>query len=232
MVGRPDVVLAPQLGRLTNLVQAYALERSGRGLNGGDFQALHTHLAGAEHARARSLLDRFSRGSKSDFEAGDVELSEPCAEAIKSKLEKAFAYFAKRLVEIFFGCVLGDEMSQDCIAATAKVDNFLEDLTAKCKADGDFCNITGVTFERGQRVEESQGVCVPVACHAEAKQAIKYFKEQMGEQIADLQAQEGRDVEEQSSLDDCGNCTIHIRCSSSGSSGEQPPQDSEPLAHM
>merc|ERR1719464_968102 len=72
----------------------------------------------------------------------DVGLSKVCVDAIHDKLKEAFQRFAQLLIEALFGCVLGNEESTACIAATDKMDHFLDDMVAKCQREGDFCNIT------------------------------------------------------------------------------------------
>jgi len=238
---------APGLGRLSGLVQAYALERGGRKLTSGDVQALHTRLAGSKHVKARKLLDRLSKasslGSENKNHAEELGLSEECMEAAKSKLEEIVSYFAQVLVETFFGCLDDDEESPDCVAATAKVDDFLDDVTAKCEADGDFCNITAEGIDNGRHVEDSQAVCVPATCHAEAKEAIEWLKEQMGDELEEAQSEaqqtvpaDARVAHAHADLDECSNCTIHIHCgrADSADSGKQHHQlqDAVHLAHM
>lgn len=223
-VANQQSIALPKLGKLSGLVQAFSVQRSGRALTGHDVDALYSHLAGGGHPKARALLDRFSATHDSvEDEQGmeDVGLSQPCVDGIQDKLRDTFQSFAGLLVDAFFECILGAD--EECGAAD-KMDSFIDDMTAKCQIDGDFCNLTAIGFEVGKRVEESQAVCVPVACHQEAKQAMDYFKEQLGEQIEEAEAQADAQTKEQSklqnSVDDCDNCTITIACGKAHGAGE------------
>lgn len=217
---------SPKLGKLAGLVQAFAVRRSGRALTGLEVDALYSHLAGGGHPKARALLDRFSatRDPLEDEQGVEDEgLSQACVNGIQDKLRDAFQSFAGLLVDAFFACILGGDEGDECGAAD-KMDSFIEDLTAKCQVDGDFCNITAIGVEARKRVDESQAVCVPVACHQEAKQAIEYFKEQLGEQMEEAEAQAEAQANEhskmQKSMDDCENCTITIECGRGHGAGE------------
>jgi len=221
----PQVIGTPRLGKLSGLVQAYAVSRSGRALTGGQVDALYSHLAAGGHAKARALCDRFAMAqgpAEREPSMEDMGLSKPCVGAIQDELQEASESFAKLLVDAFFGCVVaGGDESEECAAATGKMDHFLLDRIAKCQVDGGFCNITvGV---EGKRVQESQGVCVPSACHKEAKKAMKCLKEQMQEQVEEAEEQGEGQAEQQSkmptSVDDCENCTISIECAQAQGAG-------------
>jgi len=216
---RSGVVPLTRLGRMSGLVQAYAMEKGRRILTGSEMDSLYSHVAEGRHPKARALMDRFSKaGGLGEHEqsAEEIGLSEACVDAIKSKLKEAFERFAKLLVEAFFGCIVDDEESDACEAANSKMDSFMEDLVVRCQAEGDFCNITTVEMKHGKKLEESLGVCVPSACHKEAKKAIEYFKEQLGEQMDEAQAQADAQGEslpsDMKNTDDCENCTINIEC--------------------
>merc|ERR1719362_2816900 len=189
---------------MSGLVQAYAMEQGRRILTDSEMEALYSHVAAGG-------LDEHERSAE------EIGLSEACVDAIKGKLREAFERFAKLLVDAFFGCIVDDEKSDACKAANSKMKSFMDDLVVRCQTEGDFCNITTVEMKHGKALEESLGVCVPSACHKEAKRAIEYFKEQLGEQIEEeVQAQADAKGEsspsEMKNIDDCENCTISIEC--------------------
>merc|ERR1719210_1622763 len=127
---RRGVAALPRLGRMSGLVQAYAMERSGRILTGSEVEALYSHVAAGRHPKARALMDRFSTAGGLDEHkqsAEEIHLSDACVDAIKGTLKEAFGRFAKLLVEAFFDCILDDEESDACKVVSSKMDSFMED---------------------------------------------------------------------------------------------------------
>merc|ERR1711976_1018047 len=63
---------------------------------------------------------------------------------------------------------------------------------------------------------DTLGVCVPVACHNEAREAVEYFQAQLDKEMREARAKsdapDGLEAKGSDSEDDCLNCTLSIEC--------------------
>jgi len=220
MAGRPKYqVLAgpstlPVLG-LSASLQASAQKRVGRALTESEVDAIYSRV-GSSKSRVRSLL-----ASKKRMDIDDdlpVNLTEACKDGIQEKLKDIVEAFAEVLIEAFFDCIVSDAESTECTAATDKIALFMDNQASKCQVDGDFCNVTmSERSEHSKKVrDDTLGVCVPVACHNEARQAAEYFQAQLDKEMREAQAKsdapEGFEAKGSDSEDDCLNCTLSIEC--------------------
>jgi len=209
-------------GKLSETIQAYAMQQVGRPLTGEEARALYRRIGQSKQARTRALL---RKGHASSQEAGnevqqdDFKLSDACMGAIQDKLKEAVEMFAQLMIELFFGCVVSGDESRACDKATAKIDGFFDLMVAKCEDEGDFCNISVSGVQQGNKFEESLGMCVPSRCQGEAVEALAAFQEQLDAQLAEAQAaqvgsgaDEAEAEETASDEPECSDCTILIKC--------------------
>lgn len=224
MYGRGGFNAQPnrQVMRLSSTMQAFAAQQVGRPLTGSEVEAIYSHVHKSSRSRARALLA--SRSPKDCAQDLPVNLSDACIDAVHDKLKQVVEAFAQLLIEAFFGCVVSDEESKECSAATTEMALFMDHMVTKCQADGDFCNITMAGLSEGKKVDDYLGTCVPALCHGEAREAIEYFQTQLDEEMQEAKAQadanQRLETKDSANADDCSNCTIGIECPTAGKSGE------------
>jgi len=205
----------PVLG-LSASLQASAQKRVGRALTEREVGAIYFRVGRSSNSRVRSLLA--SKKRKEREEDLPVNLTDACKDGISEKLKDMVDAFAEVLIEAFFDCIVSDAESKECTAATDKIALFMDDQAAKCQVDGDFCNVTMTGMkEHGKKVhDDTLGVCVPVACHNEARQAVEYFQAQLDKEMREARAKsdapDGFNAEDSESEEDCSNCTLSIEC--------------------
>lgn len=199
-----------QVGGLRSLIQAYAIQREGRELSEGELSALFAHGQSGKFPCDMASLQKFTTSSKEDKKEAAVEmgLSDACSEAISQKLEDIVTEFVKLLVDSFFNCALFDPEGDQCQDVVEKLGKFPDIITEECKASGEFCDLNVSEVVNGKVVsEELQSLCVPSACHDEAKHAVKLMQDEMAEVMA-----AGTHGGHSSMDSDCPNCTITIKC--------------------
>jgi len=204
-------------GALTDLVQAYALQRSGRTLTSSELSAVFDNARISNRSCDFDTLEKLASSGQGEKEeqAIDMGLSANCSRAISLKLQDVVNQFAKILVDSLFSCVLMDPEGDACMKVMDKMADFLNVITDECKASGEFCDIVASELVDGVVADESQSVCVPPACFDEALYAVGFIKEMLDDAwIAAPMGEVRNDKAGELSLSnaDCPNCTFSIKC--------------------
>ena len=78
--------------------------------------------------------------------------------------KSAFSFLQSHLLNWFklplFAC-RDDDTTDKCKKANEKLEMLEEDMKAKCKEDGEYCEMNVKTFEG----EEKEHICMPKECH-------------------------------------------------------------------
>jgi len=204
-------------GALTDLVQAYALERSGRTLTSSELSTVFGNARINNRSCDFEALEKLASSGQDETQeqAINMGLSANCSRAISLKLQDVAKQFTKLLVDSLFSCVLIDSEGDECMHVTDKMADYFNVITDECKESGEFCDIVASELVDGVVDDESQSVCVPPACFAEAEHAIDFIKEMLDDALAAAPTDEVRnDISGELSLSDsdCLNCTLSIKC--------------------